>query len=80
MGNNKLLKRGFLRCFHQGGGYQAHPSHCECVVILLRCALVIGEAADAASHEFRRTRRIGRLQVEPGDAQVFPVMKELSGK
>ena len=69
-----------FRCHHQGSGNQAHPRQGKRVMVFLRRAMMIREPANALGHEFGGERCVGGFQVEPGDADVFPVMKKLGGK
>src|SRR6266566_6556275 len=75
VGGKKFFKRATFRGFHKSGRDQAHPEQSERVVILLARAVVIGEATDAGGHTLGGARGVGRLQVEPSDAKMLPVVK-----
>jgi hypothetical protein len=49
------------------------------VMIFLGCTLMIREAADPRSHALGGAGRVGRFQVEPGDADMFPMVKRSAG-
>lgn len=75
MGGKKLVKGAAVRGFHKSHRDQAHPQQSDGVVILLIRAVVIGETTDAGRHTLGGARGIGRLQVEPSDAKMLPVVK-----
>ena len=75
MGGQEFFKAATFRGFRQGYRHQAHPEQRERVVILLRRAMMVGEAANPAAHALGSAGSVGGLQVEPGDAEMFAVMK-----
>src|SRR5205807_8142993 len=71
----KQRKAAAFRRLRQSRGNQAHPSERKRVMVFPGRAMMIGKTANTSGHAFGSTRRIGRFQVEPGNADMFAMMK-----